>query len=58
MCGMTWLTELTVFNMLPQSSNIISLLVCGGVGVMFIILGNFMPNIKQNYTLVAARPGR
>ena len=27
MCGMTWLTELTVFNMLPQSSNIISLLV-------------------------------
>ena len=54
--GMTWLTELTVFNMLPQSSNIISLLVCGGVGVMFIILGNFMPNIKQNYTFGCRTP--
>ena len=53
---MTWLTELTVFNMLPQSSNIISLLVCGGVGVMFIILGNFMPNIKQNYTFGCRTP--
>lgn len=31
MCGMTWLTELTVFNMLPQSSNIVSLLVCAAL---------------------------
>ena len=56
MCGMTWLTELTVFNMLPQSSNIVSLLVCGGIGLMFIIMGNFMPNIKQNYTFGCRTP--
>lgn len=54
--GMTWLTELTVFNMLPQSSNIVSLLVCGGIGLMFIIMGNFMPNIKQNYTFGCRTP--
>ena len=54
--GMTWLTELTVFDVLPQSSNIVSLLVCGGVGLMFIILGNFMPNIKQNYTFGCRTP--
>lgn len=54
--GMTWLTELTVFDVLPQSSNIVSLLVCGGIGLMFIILGNFMPNIKQNYTFGCRTP--
>ena len=37
-------------------SAITSLLVCGGVGVMFIILGNFMPNIKQNYTFGCRTP--
>ncbi len=55
MSGMTWLTELTVFNVLP-SGNIISVVVCGGIGVMFIILGNFMPNIKQNYTFGCRTP--
>ena len=31
-CGMTWLTELTVFDVLPGSSNMISIVVCGGIG--------------------------
>ena len=56
MCGMTWLTELTVFDVLPGSSNMISIVVCGGIGVMFVILGNFMPNIKQNYTFGCRTP--
>ena len=55
-CGMTWLTELTVFDVLPDSGSMIGLLVCGGVGVMFIILGNYMPNIKQNYTFGCRTP--
>ena len=55
-CGMTWLTELTVFDVLPGSSNMISIVVCGGIGVMFVILGNFMPNIKQNYTFGCRTP--
>lgn len=52
-CGMTWLT---VFDVLPGSSNMISIVVCGGIGVMFVILGNFMPNIKQNYTFGCRTP--
>lgn len=52
-CGMT---ELTVFDVLPGSSNMISIVVCGGIGVMFVILGNFMPNIKQNYTFGCRTP--
>ena len=32
MCGMTWLTELTGFDVLPGSSNMISIVVCGGIG--------------------------
>ena len=51
-----WLTELTVFDVLPDSGSMIGLLVCGGVGVMFIILGNYMPNIKQNYTFGCRTP--
>ena len=55
-CGMTWLTELTVFNMLPGGGSIVGVVVCGGIGLMFIILGNFMPNIKQNYTFGCRTP--
>ena len=55
-CGMTWLTELTVFNMLPGGGSIVGIVVCGGIGLMFIILGNFMPNIKQNYTFGCRTP--
>ena len=51
-----WLTELAVFGELPHSSNIVSLLVCGGIGLMFIIMGNFMPHIKQNYTFGCRTP--
>ena len=31
-------------------------LVCGGIGVLFIIMGNFMPQIKQNYTFGCRTP--
>ena len=55
-CGMTWLTELTLFNMLPGGGSIVGIVVCGGIGLMFIILGNFMPNIKQNYTFGCRTP--
>lgn len=56
MCGITWLTELTVYNVLPGSSNLVSVLVCGGLGVLFIALGNYMPRIKQNYTFGCKTP--
>ena len=52
----SWLSELAVFGKLPDSSNLVSILVCGGIGVLFIILGNFMPQIKQNYTFGCRTP--
>lgn len=56
MCAITWLTELTVYNVLPGSGSIITVLVCGGCGVLFILLGNYMPRIKQNYTFGCKTP--
>ena len=56
LCAITWLSELTVFKVLPDSSNLVSLLVCGGCGLLFIILGNYMPRVKQNYTFGCKTP--
>ena len=56
MAAFSWLSDLAVFGKLPDSSNLVSILVCGGIGVLFIILGNFMPQIKQNYTFGCRTP--
>ena len=56
MAAFSWLSELAVFGKLPDSSNLVNILVCGGIGVLFIILGNFMPQIKQNYTFGCRTP--
>lgn len=49
LCAITWLGELTVFKIFPDNNNLVSILVLCGIGVMFIVLGNYMPRIKQNY---------
>lgn len=56
MCAITWLGELTVYNVLPGTGNLVTVLVCGGCGVLFIALGNYMPRIKQNYTFGCRTP--
>lgn len=56
MAMFSWLSELAVFGKLPDSSNLVSILVCGGIGVLFIIMGNFMPQVKQNYTFGCRTP--
>lgn len=56
MCAITWLGELTVYNVLPAAGNFVTVLVCGGCGVLFIALGNYMPRIKQNYTFGCRTP--
>ena len=56
LCAISWLTELTVYNVLPNSSNLIMVLVCGGCGVLFIALGNYMPQVKQNYSFGCKTP--
>ena len=56
MAVFSWLSDLAVFGKLPDSSNLVSILVCGGIGVLFIIMGNFMPQVKQNYTFGCRTP--
>ena len=46
MCGISWLSELTIY----------SVLVSGGIGILFILLSNYMPRIKQNYTFGCRTP--
>lgn len=53
---MTWLTELWVFGFLPDGSSLIGILVSGGIGVLFILLGNYMPRIRQNYSFGCRTP--
>lgn len=56
LCVITWLSELTVYQVLPDSSSLVSVLTFGGCGVLFIALGNYMPRIKQNYTFGCKTP--
>lgn len=49
LAAFSWLIELAAFGVLPESGNLVGVLVSGGVGVLFIFLGNYMPRIKQNY---------
>ena len=41
----------TLLQMLPRGA-----LVLGGCGVLFVVLGNYMPRIKQNYTFGCRTP--
>lgn len=56
MCGVSWLSELTVYNVLPSGGNLVNTLVMGGLGLVLLVLGNYMPRIKQNYTFGCRTP--
>lgn len=55
-CGVSWLSELTVYNVLPSGGSLVNTLVMGGLGLVFLVLGNYMPRIKQNYTFGCRTP--
>ncbi len=55
-CAIGWLSELAVFGILKDGSGAAGLLVGGSIGLLFIILGNYMPRIKQNYTFGCRTP--
>lgn len=55
-CVLSWLTELTVFGILPQDGNKMGLFIGLAIGLLFIILGNYMPRIKQNYSFGCKTP--
>lgn len=54
--AMSWITELSVFGALPQKDSLVSSLICGGVGILLIGVGNYMPRIRQNYTFGCRTP--
>ena len=57
MCGVSWLTEMTVFGLMPFGGESgVNLLIVGGLGLFFLIVGNYMPRIKQNYMFGCKTP--
>ena len=56
MCAISWLGELTVWGVVPAVGSV-NVLISGVVVVcMFIGVGNYLPRVKQNYTLGIKTP--
>lgn len=53
-CALTWVFVLAAFGVLPDG--IMGMLIGGGIGVLFILLGNYMPRARQNYTFGCRTP--
>ena len=56
MAAVSWLTELSVFGLLPDGDNLVGNIIVGSVGLLFLLLGNYMPRIKQNYYMGCKTP--
>lgn len=55
MCGMTWLSELTVWGVVPQTGAV-GVILATAIGVLFIGMGNYLPRVRQNYTMGVKTP--
>lgn len=55
MCAISWLGELTVWGVVPAVGSV-NVLISGAVGLLFIGVGNYLPRVKQNYTLGIKTP--
>lgn len=55
MCGMTWLSELTVWDVVPQVGAV-GTIVTTAIGILFIGMGNYLPRVRQNYTMGVKTP--
>lgn len=55
MCGMTWLSELTVWGVVPLTGAV-GIIVTTAIGVLFIGMGNYLPRVRQNYTMGVKTP--
>lgn len=56
MVAMTWTTELVVFGILPQTGSPIGALAGVSVGIGLVLLGNYLPKVKRNYTFGCKTP--
>ena len=55
MCAISWMGELTVWGVVPAAGTV-NLLILGAIGLLFIGMGNYLPRVKQNYTLGVKTP--
>lgn len=55
MCAISWLGELTVWNLLP-GKGAVNVIVSGAIGAFFIGMGNYLPRVRQNYALGIKTP--
>lgn len=55
MCGMSWLGELTVWGVVPATGSV-NALVGAVVGLLLIGIGNYLPRVRQNYTMGVKTP--
>lgn len=53
---MTWTTELTVFGIIPQNESPIGIFTGVTVGIGLMLLGNYLPKIKRNYSFGCKTP--
>ena len=53
--AISWLGELTVWGVVPAVGSV-NVLISGVVGFLFIGVGNYLPRVKQNYTLGIKTP--
>ncbi|MBQ6385377.1 MAG: SdpI family protein [Lachnospiraceae bacterium] len=47
--AVSWMAPLTVFGLIPEGSGWTGILISGTLGLIFIVLGNYMPRVRQNY---------
>ncbi|MDO4437468.1 MAG: SdpI family protein [Coriobacteriaceae bacterium] len=56
MIAITWTTELTVFGILPETGSPLGIGVSMVVGFVLILLGNYLPKVKRNYSFGIKTP--
>ncbi len=55
MGAMSWLCELTVWGIVP-ARGVVNIVIPAAMGVLFIGVGNYLPRVKQNYTMGIKTP--
>lgn len=54
--GMTWTSELTVFGVFPATGSPVGVITSIVAGIGLVLLGNYMPKVKRNYTFGCKTP--
>lgn len=55
MCAIGWLCELTVWGIVP-ARGVVNVAVSTAIGLLFVGIGNYLPRVKQNYTMGVKTP--